>query len=69
MKIDRSDFLKDDKFYGYLEFCNFFSFACPSGLIDPSEVEDGIGLLWVASTGSRLFTKRKPKRREVTIPE
>jgi hypothetical protein len=69
IKVRRSDFLADDKWPGYLELCNYFLFVCPPHVIEPHEVGEHIGLLWVSSTGTRLYTKRKPNLREVQIPE
>lgn len=69
VKVSRSDFQRDNKWQGYLQYCNEFYFACPSGLIKPEEVPDGCGLLWVASTGSMMIVKRKASFRQVQIPE
>ena len=68
VKASRSDFLKDDKWPGYLPLCNEFSFVCPSGAIQPEELPEGVGLLWAAKTGTRLFTKRKAPHREIEPP-
>jgi hypothetical protein len=68
VKVSRSDFLQDDKWPGYLPLCSDFYFACPHGLINPAELPDGVGLLWAASTGSRLYAKRKAKHRDVEPP-
>ena len=64
IKVHRSDFLRDAKWMNYLGACHLFYFVCPSGLIDPSEIPEGVGLLWVAKTGTRLFTKKKAPHRE-----
>lgn len=69
IKVNRSDFLRDEKWREYLPHCNYFSFACPWGLIAPAEVEPGIGLYWVTKTGGRLHTKRKPARRDGAVDE
>lgn len=69
VKVSRRDFLADEKWHGYLDYCNRFSFVCPHGVVGPDELPENVGLLWVAKTGSRLFTKRKPVHREVEIPE
>jgi DNA repair protein MmcB-like len=68
VKVDRSDFLKDEKWRGYLGYCNEFYFVCPSKLIEADELPEGVGLLWVATTGTRLYTKRRAAFREVEIP-
>lgn len=69
VKVSRSDFLNDMKWPAYLDLCSNFYFACPHGLIQPDELPAEVGLLWVAKTGTRLFTKRKAVYREVQIPE
>ena len=42
--------------------------VCPSGLIKADEVPDGMGLMWVSKTGSRLYTKVKAPYREIEWP-
>lgn len=69
IKVSRGDFLQDDKWPNYLGLCNQLYFVCPTGLIQPPEVPEGVGLMWVAKTGTRLYTKRKAPYREVEIPE
>ncbi len=68
IKVSRSDFLRDDKWTQYLDFCNYFSFVAPFGIIAPDEVADGVGLILVSKTGTRLYTKKKPQRRDVDLP-
>ena len=58
IKVTRQDFERDDKWPSYVKACHYFSFACPWGLIDPSELPDGIGLLWVNKSGSAVSKKR-----------
>jgi hypothetical protein len=69
IKCSRADFLKDHKWPSYLDYCNAFYFVCPPKIIDPEELPRDVGLLWVASTSTRLTTKRKAAHRDVTIPE
>jgi len=68
-KISRSDFLADDKWRFYLDYCNEFYFICPYKMISPEEVGENAGLIWVSKTGSRLFMKKKAPHRNVAIPE
>lgn len=68
VKVSRSDFLQDDKWRNYLEYCNQFSFVAPKGVIKPEELPAGVGLYYIASTGTRLFTKIKPAFREIEPP-
>lgn len=69
IKCSRNDFLRDTKWRAYLPLCNELYFICPRDLIAESEVSDGVGLMYVASTGNRIFAKRKAAYRDVTIPE
>lgn len=68
IKVSRSDFLQDDKWHGYLEYCNYFSFICPPGLIDLNELPQGVGLFVCTKNATQLLTKRKPVRREIEPP-
>lgn len=69
IKVSRSDFLGDQKWHRYLDYCNEFYFVCPTGLIDPTELPAEAGLMYVAKTGTRLFRKKAAPRRKVQIPE
>lgn len=69
IKVSRADFMGDEKWRGYLAYCNEFYFVCPSGLIQPEELPDGIGLLWLAKTGTRLYRKKKAVYRDNLKPE
>ena len=68
IKVTRSDFLRDDKWIHYLPLCHQFSFVCLRGLIDPKEIGDGVGLIWVTKNGKRLITKVKAPRRDIESP-
>lgn len=68
VKVSRSDFLQDNKWQEYLEYCNEFSFVCPTGLILPEELTEGVGLYYVSKTGTKLFCKRKAAFTNKTIP-
>jgi hypothetical protein len=65
IKVSRRDFLADQKWDLYLEHCHEFSFVAPPGVIHPSELPDGIGLLEASKNGARLFLRRKAARRDV----
>ena len=69
VKVSRSDFLQDNKWPAYLDYCNIFYFATAPKIIDPGELPDGVGLIECTRNGGRLFTKRKAARRDVQIPE
>lgn len=70
VKVSRSDFLRDEKWPAYLQYCHLFSFVCPHGLIQPEELPSDVGLIWTTKSGTRLVTRRKPVlRKDVVIPE
>jgi hypothetical protein len=68
VKVSRSDFLGDNKWPGYLAYCNCFYFVTPTGLVQSEEVSPDCGLMWVSKTG-KLYTKKKAPYRQVQIPE
>ena len=68
VKVDRGDFLRDQKWPGYMECCNEMYFACPSGLIQPDELPKEVGLIWFNPEKESLFTKRKALYRPIEIP-
>lgn len=61
IKLTRSDFLRDEKWQTYTEFCSSLSIVCPEGLIRQEEVPLPFGLLYVRENGSVRWP-RKPKR-------
>lgn len=69
VKLTRADFLSDHKMQRYLPYCNEMYLICPRGIVDPSEVNESTGLIFVASTGNKLITRKKAPWRDVQIPE
>ncbi len=70
IKVSRSDFVKDEKWHGYLDLCSQFYFVCPHGLIQPHELPAEPGLYWCSQEGCRLFLKKKAQHRaDVQVPE
>lgn len=67
IKVDRQDFLRDEKWMGYKEYCNRLSFVCTKGLIEPGELPDDIGLVYYNSDRRTLYTKRKAVYREIEV--
>lgn len=59
IKVDKGDFLKDKKWQLYSKFCSSLSVACPEGLIEPEEVSDPFGLLWIKNSGEVTWKKRE----------
>jgi hypothetical protein len=68
VKVSRADFLQDQKWHGYLPYCNAFYFACPHGLIQLGEVPAEAGLMYVTD-GGRVLTKKKAPYRPLEVPE
>ena len=70
IKVSRSDFLRDEKWQEYTEFCSSLSIVCPEGLIQKDEVTAPFGLLYILKSPvltndlRNVFLKweKKPKR-------
>ncbi len=69
IKVSRGDFLADTKYLEYAEYCNALYLVAPKGIIEPEELPEGVGYYQVASTGTRLYCKRKAVPRTDPIPE
>lgn len=46
IKVDRGDFVRDDKWQEYLQCCSQFYFVCPKNLIHKEEVPEQAGLIY-----------------------
>lgn len=52
----------------YLKYCHLFYYVCPEGIIQPGEIDDPAGLLWVKVKDksdyqySYFSVKKRPKR-------
>ncbi|RUT48786.1 DNA repair protein MmcB-related protein [Paenibacillus anaericanus] len=68
VKVSRSDFMQDQKWPGYMAYCNKFSFVCPKGLIQKEELPEEVGLIWYYPDTGALRTIRPAKHRLVEIP-
>ena len=68
IKVSRGDFLQDQKWRGYLPYCNEFYFVCPKDMIKPTEIPDGIGLIYCYPDTHVLRIVKRPKFREIEIP-
>ncbi|KKN14172.1 hypothetical protein LCGC14_0998810 [marine sediment metagenome] len=66
IKVDRTDFERDEKWPEYAELCHQFYFVCPAGLIREEDLPKGIGLMWV-SKARKLHTRRKAVASEPDI--
>jgi len=70
IKVSASDFRRDRKWIGYLEYCNLFYFVCPWGVIPPGLVPEEAGLIYVTKTGAGIrYIKTAPSRWWHMIPQ
>ncbi|WP_199925743.1 MmcB family DNA repair protein [Paenibacillus bouchesdurhonensis] len=68
VKVSRGDFLQDQKWPGYMAYCNRFSFVCPKGLIAKDELPPEVGLIYYYPDTGALRTERAAKHRLTEIP-
>ena len=67
IKVNRGDFLRDDKWMNYLPLCNEFYFIAPPDIIKSDELPKEAGLMLA---GKSIRTIKKASRRtDVVIPE
>jgi len=69
IKINRHDFLKDNKWRDYLDYCNEFYFVAPKDIISPLEIPAEAGLITVSKNCRMYYTKKKAPTRTVSIPD
>ena len=67
IKVDRHDFVQDDKWVNYLDTCNYFYFVCPTNLIKLEEVPEQAGLYYVGENCKILSCKKKAPYRVVKL--
>ena len=65
IKVSRSDFLRDAKFYTYEELCNCLYIVCPKGMIDRTELPESVGLMYYDPDKKTLTTKKKAIYRKI----
>ncbi len=69
VKVSRSDFLRDNKWNLYKQYCNELYFVVPKGLIDKTELPEDTGLIYYNRDGTRkLTTKQKAMWRDIEEP-
>ncbi|MCR5791376.1 MAG: MmcB family DNA repair protein [Lachnospiraceae bacterium] len=69
VKVSRSDFLRDNKWNLYKQYCNELYFVVPKGLIEKTELPDDVGLIYYNREGTRkLVTKQKARWRDIEEP-
>ncbi len=70
VKVSRTDFLADvarpEKRAGYGKIADVLYYAAPAGMIEPSEVPEGCGLL-VEVTPCEFEILKRPKKRPVSL--
>lgn len=67
IKISRSDFQRDNKFFGYMPYCHELYFVVPTGLIDRMELPAEIGLMYYNPETKTLTTKKKAIHRNIEV--
>lgn len=65
IKVSRSDFLRDAKFYTYEELCNCLYIVCPKGMIDRTELPESVGLMYYDPEKKTITTKKKAIYRKI----
>ncbi|MEN1969000.1 MmcB family DNA repair protein [Lentibacillus sp. N15] len=68
IKVSRSDFLADEKWGAYKNYCHRLDFVVPNGLIKPEELPDDIGLIYYNPEKKTLTTRRKGRIRDIEMP-
>lgn len=68
VKVSRNDFLHDDKYIHYRDYCNRLYIVCPKDLIQLEEIPEDIGLIYYNPDKKTLFTKRVARLREIEMP-
>lgn len=70
VKVSRNDFLRDEKWPNYLQYCHRFSFACPKGIITKDDIRaignKSVGLVTINEHGMP-YTAVKPVYRPIEL--
>lgn len=69
VKVSRSDWLRDQKWVDYLQYCHRFYLVAPSGVIQEVEIPDGVGYMIYAPKSSGLKVQRKATFRDIGEPD
>ena len=67
IKVNRQDFVRDQKYLKYMEYCHEFYFACPPDLIKIEEIPDRAGLLYVRENSTRTIRKAKYVDQQIPV--
>lgn len=68
IKVSRNDFLQDEKWPAYRNYCHRLDFVCPTGIIHPNELPDDVGLIYYNPEKRTLNTRRKGQIRNIEMP-
>lgn len=68
IKIDRSDFIGDNKWMAYLPMCNQLYFATAPGVVQKEEIPEQCGLVQLSANGTQIRTIKKAPYREIEPP-
>lgn len=68
IKVSRNDFLQDNKWHLYLQYCNEFYFVVPKGLVKKEELPDHVGLIYFNPDTKALRTIKKALYRQIEEP-
>lgn len=67
IKVSRGDFIRDEKWPGYLKYCHLFYFVCPPGIIEAGELPPQVGLIYYNDDKGTLQTKKKAPVQAIQI--
>ena len=68
IKVSRNDFLQDNKWHLYLQYCNEFFFVVPTGLVKKEELPENVGLIYYNPDTKTLRTVKKALWRKIEEP-
>lgn len=68
IKVSRGDFLQDNKWHLYLQYCNEFFFVVPKGLVKKEELPENVGLIYYDPDTKKLRTVKKALWRQIEEP-
>lgn len=68
IKVSRADFLNDNKWHLYLQYCNEFYFVVPIGLVSKNEVPNNVGLIYYNPNKLSIRTVKKALHRTIEKP-
>lgn len=64
LKSCKEDFNSDSKWEKYLDYCDYFYFMCPTGVILLKDVPEKVGLIYINEKEGKLYYNimRKPRK-------